>query len=366
LNDQNFVRAAVASQFATGSTMLVSMRGRIIRLVLAAVSLYFVWPALVKVFGSYDELSKIRPGWFVVMAAFEAASFGCVWLLIAISTSSRHWTLIATSQLVGNAVSSIVPGGGAAGGPLQYSYMVRGGEDPERVVSGLATTTLLSLTTLFGLAALCVPVMLWLGNIDRRLQRAAWLGSGVFVIMMVLGTLAFTRDGLLRVAARFVQWVLNAVGRVLHRDRSPRDDLPNRVIEQRDRIRGVLGAKWPWALLAVVSKWAFDYFALVAAVGATGVHVQTVPVLLAYVAASVLAMIPVTPGGLGFVEAGLAVTLVWAGVPGGNATVATLAYRLVSYWLPLVAGVAAAIVYKARYPGATTHDAETVTPVQES
>jgi hypothetical protein len=31
------------------------------------------------------------------------------------------------------AVSSTVPGG-AAGGPLQYSYMVRGGEDPERRV----------------------------------------------------------------------------------------------------------------------------------------------------------------------------------------------------------------------------------------
>ena len=325
------------------------MRGRVVRLVLAAVSLYFVWPALVKVFGSYDKLSKIRPAWFVAMAVLETASFACVWLLIAISTSSRHWTLIATSQLVANAVTSIVPGGGAAGGPLQYSYMVRGGEDPGRVVSGLATTSLLSLTTLFGLAALCVPVMLWAGNIDPRLERAAWLGSGVFVVMLVLGILAFTRDGVLRVAARGVQWALNLVRRVIHRDRPPSDDLPNRVLEQRDRIRDVLGTKWPWALLSVVSKWAFDYFALVAAVAATGAHVQTIPVLLAYVAASVLAMIPITPGGLGFVEAGLAVTLVWAGVPGGNATVATLAYRLVSYWLPLVAGVAAAVVYKARH-----------------
>jgi len=336
------------------------MRGRIVRLVLAAISLYFVWPALVKVFGSYDELSKIRPAWFVVMAGLEAASFACVWLLIAISTSSRHWTLIATSQLVGNAVSSTVPGGGAAGGPLQYSYMVRGGEDPERVVSGLATTSLLSLTTLFGLAALCVPMMLWVGNIDARLERAAWLGSGVFVVMLVVGILAFTRDGFLRVTTRVAQWALNLARRVFHRDRPASDDLQKRVLEQRDRLRSVLGAKWPWALVAVVSKWAFDFFALVAAVAATGAHVQTVPVLLAYVAASVLGMIPITPGGLGFVEAGLAVTLVWAGVPGGNATVATLAYRLVSYWLPLVAGVAAVIVYKARYPEAAGRPAAVI------
>ena len=60
-------------------------------------------------------------------------------------------------------------------------------------------------------------------------------------------------------------------------------------------------------------------------------------------------MIPITPGGLGFVEAGLAVTLVWAGLSAANATLATLAYRLVSYWLPLIAGVAAAIVHRNRY-----------------
>ena len=55
----------------------------------------------------------------------------------------------------------------------------------------------------------------------------------------------------------------------------------------------------------------------------------------------VLAMIPITPGGLGFVEAGLAGLLVVAGVDGGRAALAVLAYRLVSYWLPLPIGGAA-------------------------
>ena len=38
--------------------------------------------------------------------------------------------------------------------------------------------------------------------------------------------------------------------------------------------------------------------------------------------------------GLGFVEAGLTAALALAGVPAASAVVATLAYRLVSYWLP--------------------------------
>jgi uncharacterized protein (TIRG00374 family) len=250
--------------------------------------------------------------------------------------------LIALSQLVGNAVSSVLPGGGAVGGPLQYSYMTRGGEEPARVVSGLATVSLLSTTTLFGLSALCVPLMLRLGGIDSRLEVAAWLGSSVFVVLLLAGIAAFKVDGFLRAVARAAQWTLNHV----RRHQPPATDLPQRVLEQRDRVRGALGSSWPWALIAVVAKWAFDYFALVAAVAATGVRCEPVPLLLAYVAASVLGMIPITPGGLGFVEAGLAVTLTWAGLPAANATLATLAYRLISYWLPLAAGLVAAVIYK--------------------
>jgi uncharacterized protein (TIRG00374 family) len=321
------------------------VRGRILRLVLAAVGLYFVWPSLIKVFGSSNELSKIKPAWFIAMAILEMASFTCIWLLIGISTASRHWTLIAVSQLVGNAVSSILPGGAAVGGPLQYSFMTRGGENPERTASGLAASSLLSTTALFGLSAACVPYVLHLGGIDTRLERAAWLGSGVFVLLLLFGAAAFTIDGFLRLIASAAQWALN----LWHRHRPPVTDLPDRVLEQRDRVRSTLGSHWLWALVAVVAKWAFDFFALVAAVAATGVRAQTVPLLLAYVAASVLGMIPITPGGLGFVEAGLAVTLVWAGLPTANATLATLAYRLVSYWFPLVAGLLAALAYRRRF-----------------
>ncbi len=63
--------------------------------------------------------------------------------------------------------------------------------------------------------------------------------------------------------------------------------------------------------------------------------------LLAFCAAQVLAQIPFTPGGLGFVEAGLTATLALAGVAPSDALVATFAYRLFSYWLMMPAGLAA-------------------------
>jgi hypothetical protein len=52
---------------------------------------------------------------------------------------------------------------------------------------------------------------------------------------------------------------------------------------------------------------------------------------------------------LGFVEAGLTATLTLAGVSAADAVLATLAYRLVSYWLPLVAGPFAYLAHRHRY-----------------
>lgn len=71
--------------------------------------------------------------------------------------------------------------------------------------------------------------------------------------------------------------------------------------------------------------------------------------LLAYCAAQLLAQVPITPGGLGVVEAGMTGGLGLAGVPAAAAAVATLAYRLASYWLPLPAGAVAWLVHRHRF-----------------
>ena len=52
-----------------------------------------------------------------------------------------------------------------------------------------------------------------------------------------------------------------------------------------------------------------------------------------------LAQIPLTPGGLGLRRGGLTATLALAGVAGGHAVLATFAYRLFAYWLPLPLGL---------------------------
>ena len=100
-----------------------------------------------------------------------------------------------------------------------------------------------------------------------------------------------------------------------------------------------------------MARWLLDFLCLLAALLAVGSHPPLALTLLAYVAAQLLSQIPITPGGLGVVEAGLTGTLALAGVGVADAAVATLAYRLASYWLPLPLGLAAWIVHRGRYGG---------------
>jgi putative heme transporter len=78
--------------------------------------------------------------------------------------------------------------------------------------------------------------------------------------------------------------------------------------------------------------------ALVAVALALRVPVPVVHVAVAYLAASVVAAVVPTPGGLGSVDAALVVALVTTGASVAVATSAVLAFRIITVWLPMVPG----------------------------
>jgi uncharacterized protein (TIRG00374 family) len=311
-------------------------------LVVTAVSLYLVGPAILDVFSSWDEVSGLDPFLLQLIVIATIGSFACQWALLRITLRERRWTNVVTSQLAATAASRVVPGGGAAGSALQYSMLVRGGTAPATAASGLAAASLLITGIVFALPALALPAVLFgTRGINEDLARAAWAGAAAVVVLVGAGFALLRWDAPLRWAGRAIESVSNR----LRRKREPSDGLPERLLRERDLIRDVLASSWTEALLLTAGRWAFDYAALLLALAAVDAHPAPSAVLLAFCVAQALALIPLTPGGLGFVEAGLTGTLALAGVPSGAAVVATLAYRLAAYWLPLPAGAIAYVVH---------------------
>jgi uncharacterized protein (TIRG00374 family) len=138
------------------------------------------------------------------------------------------------------------------------------------------------------------------------------------------------------------------VRRRLPRGAPEASELPSRLVAQRDQVAGVLQDRWRQALVVTAGRWLFDLLTLEAALAAIGAHGSLALTLLAYAVTQLLGQIPVTPGGLGVVEAALTGSLVVAGTSAGQAALATLTYRLVSYWLVVLAGLVAWLVHRRR------------------
>jgi uncharacterized protein (TIRG00374 family) len=126
--------------------------------------------------------------------------------------------------------------------------------------------------------------------------------------------------------------------------------LGERLLHSRDQIRAQLSPRWQLAVGASVLRWLLEYAVLVLTLFGLGASPSPALVLLAFVAAALLGLLPFTPGGLGFVEAGLAGTLALAGISTGDALVATLVYRLLTFWFPIPTGLVAAFLFRRRHP----------------
>jgi uncharacterized protein (TIRG00374 family) len=74
---------------------------------------------------------------------------------------------------------------------------------------------------------------------------------------------------------------------------------------------------------------------------AFGGHPAFVVVALVYLGGSAVASLAPTPGGLGAMEAALVAGLTGLGVAAGPAITGVLAYRLMSWWIPMPMGALA-------------------------
>jgi uncharacterized membrane protein YbhN (UPF0104 family) len=311
-------------------------------LLVAAVSLYLLLPTLLSVFGSWRSLSHLE--WYFAIPVFvsEAASYLCLWELDRIALGTSGWFAVACAQLAGNAVGRFVPG---APTPFTVELLRRAGVDTGEAAAAFSASTGLQLATTASLPLLALPAIIGGTPVSHSLVAAAYLGVGVLLVLVAAGTAAFASDRPLELAGRGIQWLLNATIRRRHHVVG----LPRELLADRDFIGTTLGGRWKATVAAAAANTGFDYLALLFALRAVGADPRPSLVVLAYTAAELLALLPFTPGGLGFVEAGLVGTLTLAGVPGGDALAATLLYRLAAYWLPIPAGGVAYLLFRHRY-----------------
>jgi uncharacterized protein (TIRG00374 family) len=324
---------------------------RSVVILIAGVALYLVLPEVVDVFHSWPRLVTLNLLWFIPAIIAEMLHFACTFSLQRIALRTKAWFSVITAQLAGNAISLIVPGGAAAGAAVQFRMLATSGMEATDSVGGLTAFSFLGIGGLLALPVFVLPVVLFGSPVSSGLVDAAVIGAIGFFLFLGFGFAVMAYEKPLCWAGGVAQSLRNR----MFKKRPPISGLSDRLLEQRNLIRTVLGQQWWQATLLSAGRLLFDYLCLLFAVRAVGAHPRPSLVLLAYAVAGVIGLVPITPGGLGIVEASLSGLLVLAGLSGVEAVLATLAYRLASYWLPLFSGPFAYGAFKIRYrnPGAS-------------
>ncbi len=323
---------------------------RALALTVCGVGLYVVAPSLLTMFDSWPRLGDVRPRWFVLLVLLETASFASLWLLLRIALPGGRRLDIVTSQLASNAASRIIPGGAASGAVVQGRMLIRSGHPAGTVSAVLSATGLLTTGVLLALPVIAVPAVVLGQPLAHELEVGLIASLVVAVILVGFGLVLLTSDWLVRLIGKLAGYLVHIVRR-----RVEPAQVAARFLAERDQVAEAFHGRWLRALACAVGNRMFDYATLVAALMAVGAQARPSLVLVAYVASIALALVPITPGGLGIVEAGLTTLLVLAGVTADQALVGTLLYRLLSYWLPIPVGAVAWLGWRLRPRNRSAH-----------
>jgi len=291
---------------------------------------------------SLTALGNLDFRWFALAVLCEGVSLTAFGLsrrrLLRADGHRAGFASVMAITYAGNALSMSVPFAGAQlAAVFSYQQFRRRGLDPALTgwalgISAIASSSALAIILIAGALTGGAPLA----------TLAGFAGAAVFALPAVTVLLALRYPRARAVANRALAYLIRLAGRVLRRpviDPAALDEFLTRLAS--------ISLTWPryvevFGLAAL--NWLADCACLACAIRATGEPIPWRGLVLAYGAGAAAGSTGVTPGGFGLVELALTAALVAAGLTTGRALTAVLAYRLINFWMILLAGGIAMIV----------------------
>jgi hypothetical protein len=303
-------------------------------LVLALVVEYLVLPQLAGTRQALHLVSQVNPLYLLLGVVLEAAAlvaYSQLTRVVLPAESNPGLYTILRIQLTTLSVSHCVPAGSAAGSSLGYRLLTLAGAGKADVglAMGLQAIGSAVILNVIFLVALIVSIPVWGFS---PLYITTGIVGMILTIVFVVGVLLLTRG------QRFSDAMIDrAARRIPFLDATAAHSVSARYairLHELGADRRLTAKASFWA----TANWLLDAASLYVFVGAFGHWVNPDGLIVSFTIAHVLSVVPITPGGLGVVEATLTSTLVGFGTPRGIAILGVIGYRLVQFWLPIPVG----------------------------
>ncbi|HEX4127869.1 MAG TPA: YbhN family protein [Acidimicrobiales bacterium] len=298
---------------------------------------YILLPELASARREAHQLTQLNLVWLILGALLEVAALVAYTQLthtVLSPGAPDRWRLFRINMW-GLAISHTLPGGQVPGTAASYRLLTDSNSSANvsgsTAAFGLATQGIGSAVVLNIIFWLALLISIPLQGYNPLYGFAAILG--VLLLAIFAAVIFFLTRGE-RHAAVFLKKVA---------DRLPfvRTETVTSLVQRvADRMKilftssDLLLKAGGWA----AANWLLDCASLWVFLLAFGAHVDPVDTLVAYGLANILAVIPITPSGLGVVEITVIAILKGFGVPSGVAAAGVLSWRLVNFWLPIPFG----------------------------
>jgi uncharacterized protein (TIRG00374 family) len=311
----------------------------LLTLLLAGLAVHLILPQIATLEHSVQVI-KGMTWWAVALAAVsQAVSYlGSGYLLTSIAAMTGDHLSVLRGTVITAASNSVglVAGGVVGSGASAYRWTHASGVSSEGALlslwlPGLAGDGVLLLVANLGLIYLLAV---------HQLSGLQALSFGLILLILVLLVAGIVwgarrRPQLSDLASR----VASRWAALRHRPFDPTRTQASvaRLFDGLDRLRG---GGWRGPAVGAAINIGFDMLTLYLVFVAAGHRVSPEVLLAGYGLPLLLGKVPLLPGGVGIVESGMAAVYTSLGVPKEVAVVVILIYRLLSFWLPSVLGLA--------------------------
>jgi putative heme transporter len=317
---------------------------RVAQIVFAVALVVGVFVAVIPQIADYrsvwTRVSSLTGFQVALLAGVTVQNLVTYWLQSIAAMPGLNPRMAAVQNQTTTTVANTVPAGGAIAVGVSYgifhSWGYREGDFARfTLVTGIWNTAIKLVLPVVALGLLMLG-----GTIDPRLAVASAIGVAALVLAAALLALCLWKESFAATIGRACRRAVGAVQRLLRR-RPPSDDWGEIAVRFRRDSLELLRERGVWLTVTTIASHLSLFLVLlmsIRVVGVTADQVTWVEALAAFAFARLVTVIPLTPGGLGFIELSYIGALVWAGGDRVDVVAGTLLFRLLTFLLQIPLG----------------------------
>lgn len=308
--------------------------------VLVVAIFWFVLPQvadLSDVWRQVREMTGLEVATLLLAAAWNLVTY---WILLVQATPGLTYPQAMVLTETTTAVSNTVPGGSAVAIGLSYGMLHSWGFSRSRSTLSVLVSGIWNNFAKLGMPMLGLALLALQGEAHAGRLVAGGLGLAALATAVVVFALILRREAFARRAGDLAAGAASHVLAIVRRP--PVAGWGDATVKFRNRVIDLVAERWLRLTAATIVGHLSLFAVLLVAlrhVGVAAAEVTLGEALAVFAFVRLLTAIPITPGGLGLVELGLAAGLVGAGGPEPEVVAAVLLFRVLTFGLPIPFGL---------------------------